>query len=155
MNPGTGVQSVWLHLHNPQVRTREVVPTPGMDDKTPVIAFPPGVLWAESEGTRHLITQTKTIGNRGVTKVNLKHDWDRIDSETRKWLLNNPGCLILPRTMSTRISSELDGDTDLDQHGQIVLSKEDHDFVRDKAEAAGTIHAPAREYRFFDSTPLP
>ncbi|MET3141116.1 UNVERIFIED_ORG: hypothetical protein ABIB19_001563 [Arthrobacter sp. UYEF10] len=37
-----------------------------------------------------------------------------------------------------------------------MLSRDDHDFVRDKAEAAGTIHAPAAtEYRFFDSTSLP
>ncbi|MET4622803.1 hypothetical protein ABIE18_004282 [Arthrobacter sp. 2762] len=75
--------------------------------------------------------------------MNLNDEWDRLDAETRKWLLNNPGCLILPCTMSTRISTEVDGEIDRDQHGQIVLSKEDQDFLRDKAQAAGSIHAPS------------
>lgn len=88
--------------------------------------------------------------------MNLKDEWDRLDSETRKWLLDNPGCLILPRTVSARISNDVHRHTERDQHGQIVLSRDDHAFLRDKAEAAGTIHAPtATEYRFFDSTALP
>lgn len=91
-----------------------------------------------------------------VHRVNLKEEWNRLDSETRKWLLDNPGCLILPLQMSAKISTAADTDIELDQHGQVVLSMDDHDFLRGKAEAAGTIHASSTtEYIFFDSSPLP
>jgi hypothetical protein len=90
------------------------------------------------------------------TGMNLKDEWDRLDSETRTWLLENPGCLVLPRAMSAKISKEAHGDIVYDPHGQVVLSRADHDFIREKAEDAGTIRVPAEtEYRFFDTSPLP
>jgi hypothetical protein len=58
--------------------------------------------------------------------------------------------------MSARISREAHGDISFDPHGQVVLSPADHDFIREKAEAAGTIQVPAAtEYRFFDTSSLP
>jgi hypothetical protein len=88
--------------------------------------------------------------------VSLKDEWDRLDSETRTWLLENPGCLTVPRAMSAKISKDAHGDIACDAHGQVVLSRADHDFIREKAEAAGTIHVPtATEYRFFDTATLP
>lgn len=85
----------------------------------------------------------------GIHRVSLKDEWDRLDPETQNWLLDNPGCVILPRTMSEKIDREAAGDIERDQHGQIVLSRDDHDFIRDKAEASGTIHPPAgTEHRF-------
>ena len=87
--------------------------------------------------------------------MSLKDEWDRLDSETRTWLLENPGCLILPRTMSTKMIKGADGDLERDPHGQVVLSQADHEFIREKAEAAGTIRVPPTEYQFFDTAPLP
>lgn len=87
--------------------------------------------------------------------MSLKDEWNRLDSETRTWLLENPGCLILPRAMSAKISKDAHGDIESDPHGQVVLSQADHDFIREKAEVAGTIRVPATEYRFFDTAPLP
>ncbi|MDR6505739.1 hypothetical protein [Arthrobacter oryzae] len=88
--------------------------------------------------------------------MSLKDEWDRLDSETRTWLLENPGCLIVPRAMSAKISKDAHGELACDPHGQIVLSRADHDFIREKAEAAGTIRVPAAtEYQFFDTAPLP
>ncbi|MEK0157464.1 hypothetical protein [Arthrobacter oryzae] len=87
--------------------------------------------------------------------MSLKDEWDGLDSETRTWLLENPGCLVLPRTMSSKISKEAHEDIERDQHGQVVLSRADHDFIREKAEAAGTIRVPATDYQFFDTAALP
>jgi hypothetical protein len=88
--------------------------------------------------------------------VSLKDEWHRLDSETRTWLLENPGSLTLPRAMSIKIVKDAHGDIECDPHGQVVLSRADHDFIREKAEAAGTIHAPAAtEYQFFDTATLP
>ncbi|WP_277524376.1 hypothetical protein [Arthrobacter sp. ES3-54] len=87
--------------------------------------------------------------------MSIKDEWDLLDSETRTWLLENPGCLILPRTMSTKMTKEAAGDLESDPHGQIVLSQADHEFIREKAEAAGTIRVHPTEYQFFDTAPLP
>ncbi|MEV8150226.1 hypothetical protein AB0O52_19040 [Arthrobacter sp. NPDC080073] len=87
--------------------------------------------------------------------MSLKDKWDRLDSKTRTWLLENPGCMTLPRALSSKISEDAHGDFECDPSGQVVLSPADHDFIREKAEAAGTIRVPATEYRFFDTAPLP
>ncbi|MCY1224382.1 hypothetical protein D9M72_365370 [compost metagenome] len=87
--------------------------------------------------------------------MSLKDEWDRLDSETRTWLLENPGCLVVPRTVSAKISQGAHAAIEQDQHGQIVLSRDDHDFIRGKAEAAGTIRVPATEYQFFDTAAVP
>lgn len=87
--------------------------------------------------------------------MSLKDEWDRLDSEARTWLLENPGCLVVPRTMSARISEEAREDFERDPHGQIILSRADHDFIREKAEAAGTIRVPATDYQFFDTAAVP
>lgn len=69
--------------------------------------------------------------------MNIKDHWDSLDSATQKWLIDNPGCQILPRTIATIISKEtgedLTGDQHGDQHGEKVLSQEDHEFIRSKA----------------------
>ncbi|MHC6220588.1 hypothetical protein [Arthrobacter sp. MMS24-S77] len=96
-------------------------------------------------------------GRKAVfTSVSLKDEWDLLDSETRTWLLENPECLVLPSAISAKFSRCAPGDTERDPRGQVVLSREDHDFVREKAEAAGKpIRFPTREYQFFDTAPLP
>lgn len=88
--------------------------------------------------------------------MNLKDKWDQLDSDTRNWLLDHPASLVLPPAISARFGADALIDADTDEYGQIVLSREDHAFIRDKAEAAGTIQAPATtEYRFFDTASLP
>jgi hypothetical protein len=88
--------------------------------------------------------------------VSLRDEWDRLDTETRTWLLENPGCLIVPSAMSAKIKKDAHGDLAGDPHGQVVLSRADHDFIREKAEAAGTIRVPAGDgYQFFDTATLP
>ncbi|MBT8163490.1 hypothetical protein KKI43_23965 [Arthrobacter sp. GN70] len=87
--------------------------------------------------------------------MSLKDEWEWLDSDTRTWRMENPACLVLPAAMSTKLDAR--GDVEYDPNGQVVLSGDDHDFIREKAaEAAGKpIHLPTREYRFFDTAPLP
>lgn len=82
-------------------------------------------------------------------EMNIRGNWDRLSAATRQWLTDNPGCLILPRTMVATICKETGGSADCDQHGETALSREDLDFIRAQAEPART--AP-REYRLFDAT---
>ncbi|UZX02144.1 hypothetical protein F8G81_05565 [Arthrobacter sp. CDRTa11] len=65
--------------------------------------------------------------------MTLKDEWDRLDPETRQWLLENPGCVMLPRTVTARIKQHSVGLIETDNHGQLMLSREDLDFIREKA----------------------
>lgn len=81
-------------------------------------------------------------------EMKIEDHWERISPATQRWLIDNPGCLILPRTITERICQESGVSFDCDQHGQAVLSQQDLDFIRDKAEETQT--APPK-HRFFDA----
>ena len=65
--------------------------------------------------------------------MNIKDHWDRLDTATQKWLVDNPGCQILPRTIATVVSQETGEDLTSGEHGETVLSQEDREFIRSKA----------------------
>ncbi len=65
--------------------------------------------------------------------MNIKDNWDRLDPATQKWLIENPGCQILPRTITSIISRETGTVPVTGRHGEMALSREDHDFIRTKA----------------------
>lgn len=45
--------------------------------------------------------------------VSLKDEWDGLDSETRTWLLEHPGCPVLPPAMSAKFCKDPRGDIEL------------------------------------------
>lgn len=81
----------------------------------------------------------------------LKDEWDRLDSETRQWLLDNPGCVVVPRTVAALIQQNSAGHVEVDGHGQILLSREDLDFIREKGTGVGANEASGA-LQFFDAT---
>lgn len=80
--------------------------------------------------------------------MDLKTQWHRLDPATRRWLMDNPGCVILPRTISTIVARVADGPVTLDQHGAIQLSADDISFIRGRSDSAS---AEAGTDRFFDA----
>ena len=66
--------------------------------------------------------------------MNLKDGWDHLDPATQTWLINNPGCQILPRTIATVIAKETGGHFATGLHGEANVSKEDQAFIRSKAK---------------------
>lgn len=80
--------------------------------------------------------------------MNIKDQWDRLDHTTQQWLIDNRGCLILPRTITAIICKETGGTDEGDPHGERKLSQEDCGFIQAKAHEART---DPPEYRFFDS----
>jgi hypothetical protein len=68
--------------------------------------------------------------------MTLKDEWDRLNSETRQWLLDNPRCVVVPRTVAALINQKSAGQVEIDGHGQMLLSREDLDFIREKGTAA-------------------
>lgn len=88
--------------------------------------------------------------------MNLKDEWNRLDAQARTWFLEHPATLVVPPAIAAGIRAEALKDVVTDHEGRIVLSPEDRAFIRDKAEAAGTIRVPVgAEYRFFDTASLP
>jgi hypothetical protein len=79
--------------------------------------------------------------------MNIKDQWNRLDPATQKWLIEHPGCQILPRTITAIICSATGGTDDSDRHGETALSQEDRDFINAKANESRT---GAPEYRFVD-----
>lgn len=55
--------------------------------------------------------------------------WDRLEPETRQWLVENPGCKILPRAVVSAISRATGVELDQDRHGETLLSPADCDFI--------------------------
>ena len=60
--------------------------------------------------------------------------WDRLEPETRQWLVDNPGCMILPRSVVAAIEKATGAEFEQDRHGEIVLSPGDCDFIRSAAD---------------------
>lgn len=67
-------------------------------------------------------------------EMNIRNHWDRLSPETRRWLTDNPGCVVLPRTITEIIHQETGLLPDADEHGQVSLSPEDLSFIRAQAE---------------------
>ncbi|WP_181037503.1 hypothetical protein [Arthrobacter sp. ZGTC412] len=82
--------------------------------------------------------------------MTLKDEWDRLDSQTRQWLLDNPGCVTVPRTVAALIVQYSAGHIDVDGHGQMQLSREDLDFIRQKGTGA-VAGQTSGELRFSDA----
>ena len=82
--------------------------------------------------------------------MTLKDEWDRLDSETRKWLLDNPGCVMVPRALTAEIQKNSAQHIEVDGHGQMVLSREDLDFIREKGTGVGPGEV-SEDYRFFEA----
>ncbi|UEL27774.1 hypothetical protein [Pseudarthrobacter sp. L1SW] len=66
--------------------------------------------------------------------MGIENLWDRLEPETRQWLVDNPGCRILPRTVVAAIAKSTGAQLEQDRHGETLLSPEDCDFIRSAAE---------------------
>ncbi len=82
--------------------------------------------------------------------MTLNDEWDRLGSETRKWLLDNPGCVLVPHAVTAAIQHNSVGHIEVDGHGQMLLTREDLDFIREKGTGLGA-GQPNDQFRFFDA----
>lgn len=65
--------------------------------------------------------------------MHIKDHWDHLDPATQRWFIDNPGSQILPRTITALVSKAAGEDLASGQHGETVISQEDHEFIRLKA----------------------
>lgn len=59
--------------------------------------------------------------------------WDKLEPTTQRWLIDNPGCVILPRSVVAAIEKASGARLEQDRHGESALSPADHDFLRTAA----------------------
>ncbi|TQJ67701.1 hypothetical protein FBY31_1776 [Arthrobacter sp. SLBN-100] len=60
--------------------------------------------------------------------------WDHLEPDTQQWLIDNPGCKILPRAVVAAIMKSTGAEFEQDRHGETVLSAGDCDFIRSAAD---------------------
>jgi hypothetical protein len=83
-----------------------------------------------------------------MVEMHIKEQWNRLDPVTQRWLIENPGCVILPRTITAVFNKETAENSAVDQHGETVLTDEDRNFIQAKAREMKPATAG---YRFFDA----
>lgn len=69
-----------------------------------------------------------------ATVMGIDKLWDQLAPETQQWLVNNPGCRTLPRTVVAAINKATGTQLEQDRHGESILSTEDCEFIRTAAE---------------------
>lgn len=82
--------------------------------------------------------------------MRLSELWDRLDLGTRQWLFDNPACVLVPNTVTARVQEASDRQLDVDEHGQMILCRQDLDFIREKGAGVGAAHISV-DLRFFDA----
>jgi hypothetical protein len=68
--------------------------------------------------------------------MSIRSHWDDFDAGTRQWLMDHPGCLIVPRTLASVMNSGIVDPAVTDRHGQIRLTDDDAEFIRSRAHTA-------------------
>jgi hypothetical protein len=81
--------------------------------------------------------------------MTIKEHWNEFDPATRQWLIDNPGCLLIPRTIAAAMDHASEEPTQVDIHGQLQLSEEDIDFIRTRSHTAAANHGIDH---FYDAT---
>jgi hypothetical protein len=69
--------------------------------------------------------------------------WTKLDPRTQEWLRANPGCVILPRSVTEavlRSGDQQDTQEGVDQHGQFLLSPQDRTFLKSVAATTPVDH---------------
>jgi hypothetical protein len=77
----------------------------------------------------------RSPGYRKAKMISLQiHDRrEQLGGTTQQWLIDHPGCVILPGTMVAAILLATDSHDDESQHGEAPLSREDRAFIQSQA----------------------
>ena len=60
--------------------------------------------------------------------------WSDLDPVIQDWFAENPGCLVLPRTVANTVRKVAGGHADQDRHGRLELSARDREFIRTRMQ---------------------
>lgn len=80
--------------------------------------------------------------------MNIRSQWNEFDPATRQWLMDHHSTVIVPRAVAAGINRAAAEPVPTDSHGQIRLTDEDVQFIRNQAHSAFAAHGVER---FFDT----
>lgn len=80
--------------------------------------------------------------------MSIRSHWDELDAGTQKWLMDHPGCLIVPRSLAAAMNNATAESVVTDQHGQILLTGDDVEFIRARSHTALSVEGAKH---FFDA----
>ncbi|WOH17769.1 hypothetical protein IRJ34_15655 [Paenarthrobacter sp. GOM3] len=69
--------------------------------------------------------------------MHIREFWNQLSPETQQWLIDNPGSMIVPRTVTAIITQQTGEDSAVDSHGGTVLTDDDRLFIREQARGRG------------------
>jgi len=69
--------------------------------------------------------------------MHIREFWNQLSPETQQWLIDNPGSMIVPRTVTAIITQQTGEDSAVDIHGGTVLTDDDRLFIREQARRRG------------------
>ncbi|MET4622633.1 hypothetical protein ABIE18_004112 [Arthrobacter sp. 2762] len=81
--------------------------------------------------------------------MHIREIWNQLSPDTRQWLIDNPGSMIIPRTVTAKLNHESGEGGPVDGHGGTLLTEDDREFIQDQARASKDGYAG--DPRFFDS----
>ncbi|WP_394251878.1 hypothetical protein [Arthrobacter pityocampae] len=67
--------------------------------------------------------------------TNISSIWTRIDPGVQQWVLENPGCVVLPRTLVNRVEATIGESLHADAHGEYWFSGEELIFLKARRRA--------------------
>jgi hypothetical protein len=60
--------------------------------------------------------------------------WSELDPVIQHWFAENPGCLVLPRTVANTVCEVAGSHADQDRQGRLELSPRDREFIRTQVQ---------------------
>ena len=82
-----------------------------------------------------MFVQSETPIREVHTVTNISSIWTRIDPGVQQWVLANPGCVVLPRTLVNRVEASIGESLHADGHGEYWFSGEELVFLKARRRA--------------------
>lgn len=71
--------------------------------------------------------------------------WTDLDPVIQQWFAENPGCLILPRTVANFVRKVAGDQADQDPHGRLEFSARDREFINSQVQTISPSAGDARK----------
>lgn len=69
--------------------------------------------------------------------MHIREFWTQLSPDTQQWLMDNPGSMIVPRTMTAIVNGETGENGAADIHGGTALTADDQVFIQGQARGRG------------------
>lgn len=79
--------------------------------------------------------------------------WSDLDPVIQDWFAENPGCVVLPRTIANTVCEVAGAHADQDRQGRLELSAGDREFIRAQVQIISPSENDASSRRIHKEDP--